>query len=865
MGLRHQPLYHGAGSDFRAAPSEHTSHSRSSGRPHTPAFRLNALMLASSCALAGVGGALAFTPQAVQATEPAATAARNYAIAAGRLSDVLAQFAAASGVALSFDPQALQGQPSSGLQGRYTVQQGFAHLLQSTPWQVQAQGSNAYTLRPVSTAPGANVGRPATLPEVVVTAGADDRGATENTGLYVSAAPLTTATPLGLTLKETPQSVSVVTKQRMEDQGLTTIQQTLEQTPGVKTGSLGTELGNASSRGYGFTNYQFDGVNTFVEVLGGGAVSSATTADMAIYDRVEVLRGASGLVTGAGDPSGTINMIRKKPTSEFQGSVEAGIGSWSNKRGSIDLSGPLNDARSVRGRLIAVGQDADSYIDDYGRKKGLIYGVVEADLSNSTRLTAGVEHERTKVKGQGAYVGFPLWYSDGTRTDLPRSFTAASKENWLKLESTKVFASLEQQFRNDWTLKLSANHGRTSQKDSRVFMRFNYAFPDHVGDGVLLNATGRDGHIEQDTVDVNVRGPFTLFGRQHELVLGATYENYKQPIDSTTDISGLNGTAANIFTWDRTGSSVNVYGQGTVYSLYTMRQKSLYGATRFQLSDRLKLIAGTRVFWQDYDFDEVWDGGTYGTHSSEDGVFTPYGGVVYDIDQNHSAYVSYSTIYKAQTVRDRYGEVLDPREGTNYELGLKSSWLDGRVNTAVALYQIRQDNLAEADSGYTVPGTTSTAAYRAVKGAKTQGVDVELSGALSRDWNVSASWTYSQTKDAEGERNNTTFPRHMVKLWTTYRLPGALSRLTVGGGVNWQSKTYSTVSTWRVSRPLYWEQKSYAIASLMARYDFNDKLSATLNVNNLFDKKYVNSVSDWWFSGNYGTPRSFNLNVKYKF
>ena len=183
----------------------------------------------------------------------------------------------------------------------------------------------------------------------------------------------------------------------------------------------------------------------------------------------------------------------------------------------------------------------------------------------------------------------------------------------------------------------------------------------------------------------------------------------------------------------------------------------------------------------------------------------------------------------------------------------------------MALYQIRQDNLAESDPGYTVPGTPDTAAYRAVKGARTQGLDLEVTGALTRNWNVAASWTYGRTKDANGERITTIFPRHMVKLWTTYRLPGDWSRLTVGGGVNWQSRTYSTINAWQISRDLSWEQKSFAVASLMAHYDVNNRLSATLNVNNLFDRKYIASVADWWYTGTYGAPRSVVLRVRYRF
>ena len=245
-------------------------------------------------------------------------------------------------------------------------------------------------------------------------------------------------------------------------------------------------------------------------------------------------------------------------------------------------------------------------------------------------------------------------------------------------------------------------------------------------------------------------------------------------------------------------------------------------------------------------------------------MWTPYGGLVYDIDDDHTAYASYATIFQPQTVRDRTGAPLDPREGATYEAGLKSSWLGGGLNTAVALYQIDQKNLSESDPGYFVPGTT-TGASRAIKGARTQGLDLEATGALTPHWNVSASWTYSQTRNAEGDRITTTFPRHMVKLWTTYHLPGDWSGLTIGGGVNWQSKTYSTVNAWQIGRDMYWEQKPVAVVNLMARYSFSDRLSATLNINNLSDKKYIGSVSDWWYSGNYGTPRSAFLSMKYRF
>lgn len=804
---------------------------------------------------------------AADTTALTSTAAKAYNIPAGPLGRTLSSFAVSSGVALSFDPALTEGLNSPGLSGTHAPRDAAQRLLDGSGLDIVPRSDGSYTLkkREIQAAAAGASASGETLQTVTITAQAERSATTEGTGSYTHAGPSGTATPLGLTLQETPQSVSVITKQRMEDQGLTTVSQVMAQVPGVTQYSIGTERTGFTSRGYAINNYQLDGVNTASHNEGLNAQASQSTADMAVYDRIEVLRGASGLMTGAGDPSGTINMVRKKPTADFQASVEAGVGSWGEKRGVLDLSGPINAAGSLRGRFVTAWQDGDSFIDHYSNEKKTFYGVLEADLTDTTRLTVGVEHQRRKTNGAFAYLGFPLWFSDGSRTDLPRSFSPASRDNRFDSRTTTTFATLEQELGSDWRLKVSANRLRSSQREEVAYLDTSASFTDPVtGDGLMLYSERRMHDLGIDSFDVNVRGPVSLFGRRHELVFGADYQDFTNHTKGSFDESGLDSTPQNIHTWDRTGAGK--YGDTYVTYDNPRSQKSLYAAGRFALSEQLKLITGAKVF--SYDTNNITRNvaGYYSAApASERNVWTPYAGLVYDIDGRHMAYASYSSIYKPQSAQDRYGQLIGPRKGINYEVGIKSDWLDGTLNTAVALYQIRQDNLTESDPGYTVPGAPDTAASRAIKGANTQGVDVEASGALTKSWNVSGSWTYSQTKNADGKRITTTFPRHMVKLWTTYRMPGDWNRLTLGGGVNVQSKTYSTVNAWRIGKELSWEQKPFAVATLMARYDFSDKLSATLNVNNLFDKKYITSVSDWWYSGYYGAPRSVALNVKYKF
>ena len=827
--------------------------------------------MAHAIQLVFIGSALllnALAPALAQESAAAPAASQDFQVPAGDLAAALRQVASQSRVILSFTPEQTRGKTSSGLTGRHEVLAALNGVLRGTGLKAERSANGSYVLRPADIAAGGEA--LSMMPEVSVKAQQD---ATEGSGTYVSTLPIATATPLGLSIRETPQSVSVITQQRMQDQGLSTIAQVMAQTPGITLFSLGSERTGFTSRGYSITNYQLDGVSTHSENLGLNAIPSQSLADMALYDRIEVLRGASGLMTGAGDASGAINMVRKKPTPQFQASVEGELASYNERRVLADIAGPLNEARTVRGRLVTVYEEGDSIIDGYSRDKKVVYGVVEADLSADTKLTAGVTHQRKRSNGSLSYLGFPLFYSNGAMTDLPRSFSPAATSNRFGTNSTDLFATVEHALASDWKLKISANRVQSSQEERAVYLNVSDGFPDQAtGDGLRLSADYRDYQLQVNSVDINVRGPFSAFGRQHELVLGMDYSEFQSKTDGRFD-KRTQTTPANLYRWNRTATPV--FGDTFVTYDSTRRQASAYAATRLNLSERLKLIAGAKVLR--YSENYISDAPTVpffsASPASESRVVTPYGGLVFDIDGTHSAYASYSTIYQPQAQQDRYGKLLAPREGKTFEAGVKSGWLDGRLNTAAALYQIRQSNLAESDPGYTVPGTNNPA-NRTIKGAKTQGVDLEATGAITPSWNISASWSYSQTENNDGKAILTTFPRHLVKLWTTYRLPGELHRLTVGGelhrltvggGVNWQSRVYSDIDAWQINSTLHWEQKAYSVASLMARYDVSDKLSATVNVANLFDKQYTASVSDWWYSGMYGPARNVSLKVRYQF
>jgi outer-membrane receptor for ferric coprogen and ferric-rhodotorulic acid len=826
-------------------------------RNPSPYTRKTLLLLLQASLAFGAGS------QPLFAAEPAASVSqKTYNIAAGPLGAALASFATQAGVLLSFDPAMAQDKTSNGLHGRYTTSDGFEQLLRGSGLSIRQEANGSYVL---IKAAATHANAEYLLPDVNVRSSRERVvSASEGTGSYASMGPVSFATRLPLTARQTPQSISIMTRQRIEDENLRSIETVLDRTPGISVQNIGASRFSIFSRGYGIDNYQIDGILTATDIVSQNIPQSQ--ADLIIYDRVEVLRGATALLTGAGDPSGTINLVRKKPTQTYTGYASIGAGSWDRARTELDISGPMNAAGSVRGRFVAAYEQGDTHINDYKTRKSVLYGVVEADLAESTLLRVGLDYQDSDPRGQSA-TGMPLFYSNGQQTSFSPSTNSASRWSKNEIEVYNAFFNLEQQLRNDWTLKLSGNHLYGERDYSLAYA--SWGFPDQAsGNGVRLYG-GLGSAVQRQTgFDANLQGPFELWGLQQNFVVGfnwSEFENFHRPMRG----AAIEGRNVNIYTWDNQTARPTDTGQKLMDYDGWQKQYGTYSMLRLKPREDLALIAGARVSNYEYQLSQIYTSPASAannrlTNMQESGVVTPYAGIVYDINKTHSLYASYTSIFKPQSLRDRSGAVLDSREGHNYEIGLKSDFFDGSLNSAIALYEIRQDNLAEADPGQTVPGTTPVqAAYRAVSGAITRGLDMEMNGELAEGWQLSASYNLSDTKDADGERIRTIFPRQMAKLWTSYRLPGEWNKLTIGGGANWQDRIYYTATSAGLS--LKGEQERYAVVNLMARYDINKQLSATLNINNLFDKEYLQGLDNTFFTGIYAPIRNVWLNLRYQF
>ncbi len=696
-----------------------------------------------------------------------------------------------------------------------------------------------------------DAGSSAALPAIEVT-GTAVTPTTEGTNSYTTKAART-ATGLQLSPRETPQSVSVVTRQIVEDQGLQTTGDMLNSATGISITRSDANRLSVSARGFAIDTYQFDGLVS--PVLSPWAFGESNL-DTAIYDRLEVVRGATGLMTGAGNPSAAINFVRKRPLREFAASAGVSVGSWNFRRAEADVSVPLTQDGRIRSRLVAAHSDGDSYTTFLGNRSNTFYGVLSADLTPATELTLGLSRQDTVTRGFGA--GFPLFYTDGRRTDFDRS--VASNTTWTRAETdtTTAFLDLTHRFANRWTARLAYSHASTD-----MMMK-------HLYRGGAVNAfTGAmsvapsyiyyDGELKRRAAHATLGGPFRLLGRDHEFSLG--WMRFDDRLDLPQYRALNQPPIGSFFDW-RVDRIAEPLWSSVPSQADTMRarQDGAYAVGRFSLADPLHLIVGARV--SNWKTDQNYFGAIR-KYEHRDRI-TPYAGLLYDIDDTYTAYASYTSIFKPQNNRDAAGEILDPVTGKSFELGLKASYAEGRLNGAFALFQTRQDNLAEAIAGQTAGGVPNTQAYRAVAGAKVEGVDLELSGEIARGWNLSAGYTHFRARAANGTPINTGHPRSQLKIFSSYRLPGAWSALTVGAGVNWQGRAYETVMAPPVNRSTVVAQSGYALVSLMARYEIRKNVSATLNIHNLTDRKYYSQVA-FFNQGWYGSPRNATLSLRVQY
>jgi outer membrane receptor for ferric coprogen and ferric-rhodotorulic acid len=676
------------------------------------------------------------------------------------------------------------------------------------------------------------------LDTVTVTAQGD--GATpptEATGAY-TVSKSSSATGLALSPRDTPQSESVTTRAKMDDFGLTTASDVLQTVTGVTVEQVETDRAYYTARGFNITNFQIDGVT-----LPYSSVNAFGDMDTAIYDRVDVVRGAAGLLSPTGNPSATVNFITKKPTRDFQFSSDLTIGTWNDKRLDLDVSGPLTKDGNVRGRAVLVKEKSDSYLDRYAHDKTVLYGVLDADIDDAT--TASLAYTRQNTHSNSPLWGaLPLNASDGTQTDYDVSTNTAADWTYWDTVEQRVHAGIDRQLGNTWHATLGYTY-RQLRSNSALF--YLYGTPGaSTGLGLYSYPAANQSTTRQDTLNFALNGSFNLAGRSHEVAVGALMSRTR--VSAFTAYGEGIGTELSVPLGDWDGSYPQpAFDSSYASSQYVDRQTSLYAALHYHLSDRLKAIVGGSITRS------VSSGVDYGAaHTADNTGSSPYLGLVYDINHNVSAYGSFTHIFNPQPeMADQNGAVLAPATGWNEEAGVKSEWLDKRLQASAAVFRTRQDNLAEA------AGTVGTRTYYVGTNVHASGFETEVSGKLGQGWQATLGFTSLSIEDANDQPARTYIPRQMIRLSTSYRLP-FMPAAKIGASIQHQSRIWISEGSDAIA-----VQPGYTLYNLMASYDINATITITARLNNLSNEKYLNSL--YSTQAYYGAPRNGSVSVSWKF
>ena len=661
--------------------------------------------------------------------------------------------------------------------------------------------------------------------------------ATEKNGDYSSFAA-TVGTKIPASLREIPQSVSIITNQQVKDRNVDTFDQLARKTPGLRVLSNDDGRSSVYARGYEYSEYNIDGLPAQMQSING------TLPNLFAFDRVEVMRGPSGLFDSSGEMGGIVNLVRKRPTKAFQGHAAAGFGTHKQYKAEADVSGSLNADGSVRGRVMAQTVGASPRPAEKNNHHETFYAAADWDINPDTVLGAGYLYQQRHL---APYNGLPA-DADGKLPSLPQHAFVGSDWNRFKMNSHDVFADLKHYFGN-------GGYGKVGMRYSDRKADSNYAFAgsslDKAGKAAAAGL-GTDIKQKAFAFDASYSQAFSLGETANEFVVGvdrnrfrSTNEQGRSTLSRSVALDDFRALPYNgILQNARAGNK----GFNHSVTEENLDETGLYAKTVFRPLEGLSLIAGGRVGHHKI---ESGDGKTL--HKASKTKFTSYAGAVYDIDGSNSLYASASQLYTPQTNLDADGNLLKPRQGNQFEVGYKGSHMDDRLNTRVSFYRMKDKNAAAPLN----PKDRNTR-YSALGERVMEGVETEISGAITPKWQIHAGYSYlhSQIKTASNSRDDGIFllmPKHSANLWTTYQVT---PELTIGGGVNAMSGITSSAGM---------HAGGYATFDAMAAYRFTPKLKLQVNADNISNRRYYARVGGTNTFNIPGSERSLTANLRYSF
>jgi len=646
------------------------------------------------------------------------------------------------------------------------------------------------------------------------------------------------ATGLAMDVKDTPQSISNLDKEDITAFAVTDSNEALRLATGINVEQYETNRAVFSARGFEIQNTQIDGLgmsNDWGTVVG--------QQDTFLFERIELIRGANGLLTGVGNASGTINYVRKRPLNEDRGNVQFTLGSYDNKRIALDYNKRLTEDGSWAGRLVVANDDKDSHLRALHDKRSTLYGVIDGQIGSNGVLTVGVTVQDAKQKAP-MWGSLTLLHADGTQAEFDSSSSTAPDWAYWNTKSQSAFVEYTHALSEDWEAKVTYNH-RHAVQNSHLLYAYSPSGPlNNDNTGLIGWPYGSFITQDNDVLDANVNGQFSAFGRKHSLLIGMSDSRQRTATDLTAPLSNA-FLPLPAFPYAGNAYPEPSWGPRTPDTQGKQELARIYAATRLSLTDGLKGILGVNAVHLKREGSSVY-GNTAAQTPPNTNKVSPYAGLTYDITPDVLGYVSYSDIFQNQDQSDIDGNYLAPMKGVNEEVGVKAEWLDKRLLTTFAAFRAKQSGIA------TYAGMTTGGQYYYVpKDVKSSGFEAEATGRLDKDSRLTLGLTRIKLTGPDGNPTYEWIPKTVVNVRYVSRL-AALPGLELGVGGRWQSDTRKIGNA---------RQPAYLLANGFAAYDLNDRATLRLNVNNLFDRKYVGGLA---YGAIYGAPRHASVTLDYK-
>ncbi|MEQ9924962.1 TonB-dependent siderophore receptor [Pectobacterium brasiliense] len=782
---------------------------------------------------AGVLGA-SFASVLPMAAAYAASAApvQQYAVSSGPLNQVLNQFAQQAGVLLSYDPAVVAGKRGAGLQGNYSVEQGFQQILSNSGLSAQYSADGSVTL----------VQRTASDP-VPVSAPV----AAKNDRIVVTAPP-NTAMKLDVPISETPRAVTVVTEQQIEERGAQKIDQALRYSSGI----LATPYG-PDNKAEWVTIRGFSDQSRFQNGL-------ATLNEDGFYgqqiepfgvERIEVLKGPASVLYGQNPPGGLVNVITKRPTRLPQGKVELEYGSNDYRHLAVDSAGPLNDDGSVLYRVVALARDTSGEMD-FSKSKRLYLAPSVTFLGEDTELTVLASYMDTKSDTTN---GFKLPYGTLHGTPFGKvGYKTSLGEPGMNRHDTRQFTlgyELTHHFNDTWTFHQNVNYSYLNLDLRNAYALGMYTDPvTNVVSDRLANRglTYRDGFAQNWATDNRLVGEWQWEDIENTLLLGFDYRR-----------ANTQSRDGNLYSF---GQPIDIFNP--VYGNYTSpdsqlfahrsgrHQTGYYVQNQIKYDERLIFLLGGRydvAKSRDRNFSSGADTRT------DDTKFTKTAGVMYLFDNGISPYVSYSESFLPVSGRDGYQRPYVPEEGHQTEVGVKYTPEGFNGYASAALFNLEQKNVKTTDPKN--PNLTIQAGE-----ARSRGLELEFSGEVYTGLTLTANYTYNEVETTKsgsvGEvgKRLPGLPEQIVSGWATYAFNGKLEGLSIGSGVRYVGSSHGDIAN---SADM--KVPAYTLWDAMIAYDFSKDWRLQVNATNLTNREYVSACNYWCY---YGEGRNVSANVSYR-